>query len=254
MFNRCGEAVLVSCVILMTATLAGAQSSTPPPSSSSGGDGWKFDVYPVLAWLPTSMDLEVNVPPLDAGGGGFEGEIVDSRFDGAFLGGFTATNGIWRIDADGLWAAVGGDRATRPVFSADVDVFYAHATAGRRIVQDLYVTAGVRRLALKYEISSPEFGSFSRKPGVWNPLIGLGYHLVRERFELHGVFEGGGFGVGAESDIGASVRADWKPFRHFGLTAGYSFLRYRVADDLAGRTFEATHSLQGPVVGIGLYF
>jgi hypothetical protein len=200
------------------------------------------------------MEIDVNLPPLDGGGAGFEGEIVDSRFDGAFLAGFSATNGTWRIDTDGLWAAVGGDRAARPAFSVDVDVFYAHATAGRRVVKDLYVTAGVRRLALEYEVAVAEWGAFSRKPGVWNPLIGVGYHHVGDRFELHGVFEGGGFGVGAESDIGASVRVDWKPLRHVGLTAGYSFLRYRVSDDVAGRRFEATHSLQGPVVGIGLYF
>lgn len=32
----------------------------------------------------------------------------------------------------------------------------------------------------------------------------------------------GGFGVGSDMEFGASARLDWKPVRHFGLTAGYS--------------------------------
>jgi hypothetical protein len=48
---------------------------------------------------------------------------------------------------------------------------------------------------------------------------------------------------------------DWKPVRHFGLTAGYNYLRLEFSEELAaGKTLEATQTLSGPVVGIGFYF
>ena len=89
---------------------------------------------------------------------------------------------------------------------------------------------------------------------MWEPLAGLRFDHVAEKVELHGVFEGGGFGVGADTDLGGSVRADWKPWRHFGLTAGYTFLYVRVSDTVASRTFTAKQTLHGPLLGIGLYF
>ena len=52
----------------------------------------------------------------------------------------------------------------------------------------------------------------------------------------------------------ASFRLDWKPLRHFGLTAGSNYLRLKFSHEVAGKTLEATQTLSGPVVGIGLYF
>ena len=120
-----------------------------------------------LAWVPISINIDVNVPPIDGGGGSgpeFGGKIAESRFDGAFFGGVSATNGNWRIDADCLWAAVGGDRAELPVLRVDVDAIYGHGSLGRRVAPDVYVTGGIRRMATKYEIEL-DGREFERKPG-----------------------------------------------------------------------------------------
>src|SRR5262245_13239193 len=118
---------LAVAVMALTANVAAAQSG-----------GWDVSVYPVLGWVPLGVDINVDVPPHDGGGGsGGATDIVDGRFDGAYLGGVSATNGAWRIDADAIWAAVGGDRIDRPVFSVDVDVIYAHAAVGYRLVPNL---------------------------------------------------------------------------------------------------------------------
>ncbi len=228
-----------------------------PRTASAQDDGWRVAVYPVFAMIPLVIEIDVNVPPIEGGGGSgpdFGGKIVDSRFDGAFMGGFAASNGTWRFDVDGLWAAVGGDRAERPVLRVDVDAVYGHASGGRRIGADVYLTAGVRRYALKYDIEL-NGRAFSRKPGVWDPLVGIGWHhLAGEKLELHAAFEGGGFGVGSDSDIAAGFRVDWKPTTHFGLTGGYSYLYFKLSDEVLGKTFIAKQTLHGPVVGIGLYF
>ena len=224
-----------------------------PAAAQTPDDDWRVSVYPVLGWVPFGIDIDVSLPPSD-GDGGFAGEIVDSRFDGAFLGGLSLQRGPWRLDADGVWAAVGGDRPERPQLRVDADLIYFHVSGGRRVVGDLYATGGVRRLALKYDIEVADLPNFERKPGVWDPLIGIGWHTVRDRFELHGAFEGGGFGAGADIELAGSIRADWKPFTHFGLTGGYQWLYFKVEDTVRNRPFRVEQTLQGPVFGIGVYF
>lgn len=226
-------------------------------SQSSQDDDWKIAIYPVMAWIPISIAIDVNVPPVSGGGGSgpeFGGEIIDGRFDGAAFGGLSAAKGNWRIDADGLWAAFGGDRPERPILRVDVDAIYAHASGGRKIFSDVYATVGVRRMALKYEIEL-DGREFSRKPGLWDPLLGVGWHhAAGTKLELHATFEGGGFGVGADADISTGFRLDWKPTAHFGLTAGYSLLYLSFSHTVGDRTFTAKQTLHGPTLGIGLYF
>ena len=158
-----------------------------------------------------------------------DASIIDSRFDGAYFGGIQATNGRFRIEGDGLWAAVGGDRPDTPVLEVDADAVYFHAAASVRVVNDLYLGAGVRRLALKYNIRLGDLEPFERKPGLWDPLVGVSWHSYpNDSFEFHANFDVGGFGVGTAFETSTGARVDWKPFRHFGLTAGYSLLYFKV--------------------------
>src|SRR5262245_24164432 len=101
-------------------------------------NGWDFSVYPILAWVPLGIDIDVDVPPFEGGDGG-AGEIIEGRFDGAFLGGVSATNGTWRIDADVIWAGVGGDRIDRPQLTVDADIVYAHGLVGYKVANNVFV-------------------------------------------------------------------------------------------------------------------
>jgi len=243
------------CSFAVLTAFAGSAGAQTTGTAGSQDRDWKFTIYPVLAWVPTHIAIDVNVPPIGNGGGNSEhGAIIDSRFDGAYLGGFSATNSVWRIDADGLWAGVGGDRAERPRLVVDADLTYLHISGGRALFKGFYVTAGLRRMAIDYEIHIADRPTFTRKPGVWDPLIGAGWHQEGRHFEAHAVAEGGGFGVGADSDFGATFRLDWKPVSHFGVTGGYSLLKFKVSEDIGNSTFIAKETLHGPVVGIGLYF
>ena len=232
-------------VVLLIASSGDVRAQTPT--------GWNMGIYPVFVWIPTGIDIDVELPP---DGGGDLGSIVESRFDGAYLGGFYASRAWFRTDVDMVWAAVGGDRVDRPEFSLDLDLIYFHATGGVRLAPDFYATAGVRRIALKYDIRVANFPSFERKPGIWDPVVGVGYHYEGEGrpIEFHASFEAGGFGVGAEQEYAVMGRLDWKPVRHFGLTAGYNFLHLRLSNTLLGREFRVRQSVHGPLVGIGLYF
>ena len=247
-----GQVVAAAALLVLTAAPAIAQ--TQAPATPATEDDWKVSIYPILAWVPLGIDIDVNVPPLEGGGGGGAGQIVDGRFDGAFFGGLSAAKGRFRVDGDVLWAAVGGDRPEQPFLRVDADVIYFHLTGGVKVVKSLYATAGVRRLALKYNIALGDLPDFERKPGVWDPLVGLGWHSYHEKVEVHATFEGGGFGVGTDAEFAGAFRLDWKPFTHFGLTGGYSYLYFDLSDERANRTFTVKQTLHGPVVGIGLYF
>ena len=112
----------------------------------------------------------------------------------------------------------------------------------------------MRRLALNYEISLGDVPTLSRKPGVWDPIVGIGWHRVGPKLEWHATFDGGGFGVGADVDLGASFSLDWKPVRHFGLTGGYNFLHLKVSDSVVNRDVTLKLTAHGPTVGFGVYF
>lgn len=237
--QRIGMAVLG---LMLSAQLAAAQ------------DGWNVAVYPVLAWIPLGIDIDLNVPPFDGGGSGGAGKILDGRFDGAFLGGVSVSKDRIRVDVDAMWAAVGGDRIDRPAFSVDADVIYGHGTVGVKFAKDTYALFGVRRLALKYDVKFSDQPNFERKPGVWDPLVGVGWHKLGKVLDLHATFEGGGFGAGSDVELAGGFRFDFKPIPVFGITAGYNFLYFKVTNDLANRTFEVKQTLHGPLVGIGFYF
>ena len=238
----------------------------PSTTTTQNGD-WKFTVYPILAWVPLNLAIEVTGPFDGNGSGGSDGgsggsgggsgavggKIVDKRFDGAFLAGFSATNRTWRFDFDGVYAAVGGDRST-PRLAVDVNLIYAHATVAREIASGFFVTGGVRRFALKYDIDFLDFDRFTRKPGIWDPLVGLAYHKVGDSLQFHAHAEYGGFGVGADSDVGVGARFDWTPWEHFGFTAGYSLVKFKFKEDVGPFEFTARQTVGGPLVGIGLYF
>ena len=242
--------LLATVYVVILSRAAGAQTSAP----SSGADNdWHVTVYPVLAWLPVSIGIDVNVPP-SGGDGGEAGRIAESQFDGAFFAGVAASNQVWRVEGYGLWASFGGDRLERPFLTVDLDLIYGSAKLGRRVAPDLYVTGGVRRVAIDYDITLGTLPPLARKPGVWDPIVGLGWHRERDKVEWHGTFEGGGFGAGADVDLGGSLSVDWKPIRHFGLTAGYNVLYLKITDSVATRDVTVTMTVHGPTVGFGLYF
>jgi hypothetical protein len=244
----------VACLVLLAVCRPGVAAAQDP---ASAGD-MKVSIYPVLVWVP-AFSATTNVPPYpDTPGGpdlpGGSGSTSTS-FDGAFLAGFSLEKGKWRVDTDGIWAALVTQR-DRPLLNVDLDIIYGHVSGGVKIVKNLYVTGGVRRVALNYDISlegRPQH--FIRKPGIWDPLVGLGWHSAPEsRLVLHATGEGGGFGAGADVDLSASVRADLKIVKHFGLTFGYSVLYLKLSDTVADRTFEVKQTLHGPVLGLGFYF
>src|SRR5262245_62144406 len=107
-----GDTMRVTRIVLF-AVLCVVGLSQAARAQNAGDEGWNVAVYPILAWVPLGIDIDVDVPPINGDAGG-AGKIIDSRLDGAFFGGASASNGVWRIEAYAIWASVGGDRPDRP--------------------------------------------------------------------------------------------------------------------------------------------
>ena len=241
--------------VALLVVLFGVWMAAPARAQGAGSaqDGWNVALYPVLVWIPLDIGIDVEIPPFENDSGGL-GDIAESRFDGAYLGGVAASNGPWRVEGYVIWAAFGGDRPERPALTVDLDLIYAYANVGRRIAPDLYVTGGLRRLALKYDITLAGLPNLTRKPGLWDPIVGIGWHHIGRKVEGHAFFEGGGFGVGSDVDLSAGARLDWKPIPHFGFAVGYNVLYLKITDEVLRRTAIIKPTIQGPSVGIGIYF
>jgi hypothetical protein len=140
-------------------------ASAAPAAAQTQSDDWKVAVYPVFAWIPIGINIETNVPPISGGGGtgpDFGGKIVDGRFDGAFLGGVSANKGL-RIDADGLWAAVGGDREGARS-STLMSTCTTPRSVGYKITRTCMPRPGCAAWpSLRHQIGRARFGA----PGVW---------------------------------------------------------------------------------------
>jgi hypothetical protein len=225
-----------------------------PASAQAPSDDWKVVIYPLLGWLPVYGADFPSVPSGPGDGGAVPGGKIESELNGALLFGGVVAKGPWRAEVDGMWAALRGERPVPPLLDVDLDLIYGHVSAGRRVYKNLHVTGGVRRLAAGYTLKLADFPEVSRKPGLWDPLIGVAWHHERRKYEIHATFEGGGFGVGADKDLFAGAKVDWMPIPHFRLTVGYGWINLKITDTVLGQTFTAQQTLQGPIAGLGFSF
>jgi hypothetical protein len=220
-------------------------------------DRLHVNIYPIMVWAPI-FGANVNLPSLPdvpSGGPGIPSGSATRSFNGAAFAGVDILKGNWLVEVDGLWAGLSAERTATPKLKVDLDVIYGHGAAGFQVYKGLYLTGGVRRLALSYDIKLADFPEFSRKPGIWDPLVGL--ELRRDlgrKWKLIAGVDGGGFGVGADVDVAAKARVDWRFAKHFGATLGYGYLYVKISNTVASRTFTASQSLNGPILGFGIYF
>ena len=250
----------------------GAGAGAPSSQSKQSGSGsawekdpsaWKVTIYPIYGWLPV-FGAHVNLPdiPTVPGGGGAtgpNGATVSGSFNGAGFAGFDIEKSRVVTHGAFLYASVSGD-STNPTAHLGMDIKFGEGFLGYKIIKDLSLEGGVRRMALKLTTSVGTRPEVVRNPGLWDPLIGMTWkHTMGRKWMLTAHFDGGGFGVGSDVTLGGSVRADWRFTKHFGVTMGLAALHFQVADTILDstrfeRTLKIRQTLYGPVVGLGIYF
>ena len=231
-----------------------------------GPDAWKTAIYPIFAWAPV-LGADVKLPeiPSGPGGGGGGGDIVpegttSGSFNGAAFVGAEVLKGKWTLTANALYAGMSGER-TSPHVRIGLDVIFGGVMVGHQLLLDgLSLEGGFRRMALNISGTVLDYPEVRRKPGVWDPLLGLTYRRqLSKKWRLNGHMDGGGFGVGCDYDLSEGLRADWRFAKHFGISMGMAALQFKITntvldDTQARRTLTMAQTTYGPVFGFGIYF
>ena len=237
--------------------------STQPVSVASPTGEWQFTVYPILAWVPTNIAIDVEGPFDIAGGngGGAAGAVAAVKWAARFLIS-ASTARRWRafrrptarggsISTASTQLSVAIARRRTSTSTSTSSTCMPHVS--RAIAGGFFVTAGVRRFALKYEIDFLDFDTFTSKPGIWDPLVGIAYHRLGDTLDSM-----------RTPSTAASALAQhrywyWRAVRleavpHFGFTAGYSLVSFKFKKDVRRSEFSAKQSVGGPSWGFGLDF
>jgi hypothetical protein len=230
---------------------------------------WKIAIYPIYIWAPVfgaSIDFpDVSLPGggTGPGGGAGLGGLLHGKVSGSFNGAVFAATDIEKsrlyFHVDGLWASLSGSD-TNPVVHISTNFIYASATGGYLILPGLSLDGGVRRMGLRLSAYVDDRPGFSVKPGIWDPIIGVTWkHYLGRKWMVKAHLDGGGFGVGSDVDVAASVRADWRFVKHVGVSMGAAALHFQFSKDVfndtrASRTLTMKQTLWGPTFGLGIYF
>ena len=98
----------------------------------------------------------------------------------------------------------------------------------------------------KYEIEL-DGREFERKPGLWDPLIGVAWHHEpATSWTCTRRLKAAASASAPTWKSPPAVRLDWKPATHFGITAGYNLLYFKLSHTVGDRTFTAKQTMHGP--------
>ncbi len=246
--------------MLLTATLAAAQSPGTP--GTSAGEGWRTVIYPIHAWLPVfGADVTLPGQPTPPGSGGGSGgstiprATTSGNFDGAALASVRVERARLSIEGDFLWAGMTGS-VDAPHFNLTMDTISFKLMGGFRVAPAFYIDAGVRRFAVNMTASILDFQPVTWKPGIWEPVVGATFHPELSR-NLR-LFTQADIGFsGDDSSRSGAVTAiiEWKPLRHLSLGGGWGWTYLRVDGTIVtGKDVHFSQTLNGPLLTLGIPF
>jgi hypothetical protein len=240
-----------------------AKDSKPTAAASPDPEKLHVGLYPLFGWIPF-FSSNFTVPPLPGGGGG--GDSIGGGSNVKITGGVAfavdATYKKLLVEGEATFVNVTGTRPT-PNASVSTHLKYGDLFVGWEVWKGLYALTGFRRTALDFSVTVLNAPTFSRSPGLWDPLLGAEYRKqLKHKINVQARFDAGGFGVGSDVDIDAQGRVEWRFSKHFGTLIGYQILYEKltgtVTQPVANTTitypWKYAQTFHGPVLGIGIYF
>lgn len=243
---------------------ASATDAADPKSAGTAPDPDRLhvDIYPIFGWLPF-FSSNFTVPPLPGGGGGQSlGGSTNVKISGAAVFAADVLYKKFLFEGEGMFANVSGNRTT-PHATVSTHFDYGDIFLGWNVWKGIYPTIGVRRIALDVSAMVLDSPTFTRKPGVWDPLIGVEYRKqLKHKLNVQGRFDIGGFGVGSSVDLDAQFRLEWRFVKHFGTLIGYQVLYDKLTGTVNQQILNQTitypwkyaQTFHGPILGFGIYF
>ena len=223
----------------------------------------KVAIYPLFGWLPF-FSSSVNAPPPVGGsvGGGNLIANPNTSLNGAAAFALDVSFKKFLFEGQGMFGTLSATRSS-PYVKVSTSLHYGDFFGGYQIGKGFSALAGVRRMALGFDATVADLPTFSRHPGVWDPLLGIEWRrTLGRKFFVQARFDGGGFGVGSDVDLDAQGRVEWRFVKHFGVVLGYQVLHNRfsgtvldtVANGTLARPWNYHQTMYGPLLGFGIYF
>jgi hypothetical protein len=252
----------------LTATVARGQDAGQMPDPNAGKRPVRVVIYPILVQTPL-YGASIELPALPGGGTGGDGdesgEVSGSTgvsLNAAYLFGFLVETDRVFVEGSATWADISADRES-PRVSLETRTLLFELRSGVRVFKGISATGGVHHVSMEVDalLDLPRLGKSlegTAKPGYWDPMIGVDWRGRRGRWDLQAGFEGGGFGVGTDVDLSATMRVDYR-IGWFDMRFGYSVshLEATVRDVSIGsfrRELRINQTLHGPNFGIGIAF
>jgi hypothetical protein len=237
-------------------------NASAPAAPANDPDKLKVAIYPLFGWLPF-LSSSANLPPPAGNVGG--GSLIanpNTSLNGAAAFALDVTFKKWVFEGQGLFGSLSATRSS-PYAKLTGSIDYGDFFVGHGIGKGFSVLGGFRRLAVGFDATVGDQPTFSRKPGVWDPLVGIEWRrTLGRKFYAQARFDGGGFGVGSDVDLDAQVRLEWRFVKHFGTVIGFQALHngfsgtasVTAADTTVTRPWNYHQTLYGPLLGFGIYF
>jgi hypothetical protein len=252
-------AALMFCGAASAARAEGQQAGSPAAPAPPAAKRTEVVVYPILAWLPiygahAILPNQPEIPGQPPGTGGGASTTTDGSLNGAVLLGMSVYSPKWVFEFELLWAGLSSE-AQRPRAKATADIIFGGVYGGRQIGHGVAVMGGVRRVAVNLGVEIDTLPRFERKPGLWDPLVGVAWRRdLTRKWNASIDAMAGGFGVGADVDASVHARLNWDPAKHLRLAFGYGLLYLDLSTGVGDRTFSSQQTLYGPEFGLGIRF
>ena len=256
------QSIVLAAVLGSLAGTGLAQESSKPPANADTVTRPTVVIYPILGWAPifgASVQLPQvpnlpGIPGSGPGSGSGQSGSASGSFNGAAAAGVEIEKDRWVLSGQFLWAGLSGT-VDQPFVKIRSDVAAGVIVGGRQVYGGFAIVGGVRRAVLDLGVQLGDLPEFSRKPGVWDPLVGVDWRQnLGSKWTTHVEVVGGGFGVGLDVDASAKVRFARRFGHHVQLSLGYGVMYLKGSDGVGDRTFKFSQTLNGPEFGFGIAF
>jgi hypothetical protein len=220
---------------------------------------WTFQFAPYYWSASISGNLAVEGHDVDVEGGG-DGFFGAPALSG-YLGHFEAHHGPWSFVIAPIFIQADMKGSEGSAVSADLTISAQlhEAFVAREFATgwEWMIGARYQEIDTSIDLSSggSSLGSLDSSHSWIDPIVGLRYHTDLGRdWWLHARADAGGFGVGSDLALNASLMASYQVSPLFGVNLGYRALTVDFQEGGGNDHLSYDLSMYGPIIGISFSF
>ncbi len=242
-------------VVLSMVLLSGVVNGAEP---DAGADTWSNQL--IIYLLGATLDGQVGLGPLEAEVDMGTSDIFDA-LDGAFLGMYRGEGERWGVLLDVVYMNLKAD-AQGPLGALSGTVSNKQTTvlasASYRVSENTRLLAGVlyADITAKARLDGPLESRQGKAGESWvDPVVGVLYNrALGSRWDLTGLAQVGGFGVGSDLTYVLTGSVAYQISARTSISLGYRYLDFDYEDGTGADRFLFDMKQHGPAVGFRFSF